>query len=362
MFRLSLLRPHLLAILGFCLPAARRCIRARPRLAALAAALLRAFLPRHRTWSRIVAVAAWLLRRQPGMHRHTWAWCLAGLGRRPGRQSLLPVQPRHGLPHAAASRSGSRRRRKSRRDRNRCRSPRVHARATRYAFLPLTPPRRASAPGWRRPGARARSARPCCCCSSSPRLHRCWSLKSMRAMEYAVPAGITAGRLRRARARASGAGCRLALVLLLARQAHARLPVLPRALAGAAADSATPHVRRRAGSTFRSSPGGYKVFNCEWETGSYILMARPDLRFVDLLGADDAVGRLANEVHGAWACCGRFADPKAILRGAFDADYVLCSNPLLIGRWTRCRRTSLRRRPGDGCGCSRSDADRSQSG
>jgi hypothetical protein len=82
----------------------------------------------------------------------------------------------------------------------------------------------------------------------------------------------------------------------------------------------------------RLPPGaGKKVFNCEWEAGSYLLHARPELRFVDLLEPALlwyasppkylARLRLAN---------GQDPQPALALRRDFDADYVLCANPGLV--------------------------------
>jgi hypothetical protein len=78
---------------------------------------------------------------------------------------------------------------------------------------------------------------------------------------------------------------------------------------------------------------GLKVFNCEWEAGAFILYARPDLRFVDLL--EPAFLWHASPLrHQARKGLveGAFDDPRAILRGAFDADYVWCGtrHPRLV--------------------------------
>src|SRR5207342_411330 len=77
LFRITLLRPHLLAILLFCL-LLLALLRERPRLAALAC-LLFALAYHAFIVVAVVIAAAWLLRRQPGMPRLAWAWCLGGL-------------------------------------------------------------------------------------------------------------------------------------------------------------------------------------------------------------------------------------------------------------------------------------------
>jgi hypothetical protein len=76
---------------------------------------------------------------------------------------------------------------------------------------------------------------------------------------------------------------------------------------------------------------GAKVFNCEWATGSYLLLARPDLRFVDLLepaflwrASREKYVRRENLEFGA------DPDPHRTLREVFHADFVLCANQGLV--------------------------------
>jgi hypothetical protein len=79
------------------------------------------------------------------------------------------------------------------------------------------------------------------------------------------------------------------------------------------------------------APRGAKVFNCEWEAGSYLLYARPDLRFVDLLepaflwhaSPSKYLARM-KLVHG------QDPRPAQTLRETFGADFVLCGNPGLL--------------------------------
>jgi hypothetical protein len=78
---------------------------------------------------------------------------------------------------------------------------------------------------------------------------------------------------------------------------------------------------------------GSKVFNCEWDTGSFLLAQRPDLRFVDLLdpvflwkaAPDKYVVRMG-------LIEGRYGDPHRLLREVFKADYVICESTPLIAQ------------------------------
>lgn len=326
LFRLSLLRPHLLAILVFCC-LLLAIIRERPRLAGLAAALFA--LSYHAFYMvGIVAIAAWLLRRQPGIPRHAWAWCLGGLAVGlivnpyfPSNVGMgfLTLRLALGLEAVPYIESG----------------PEIGPLApillvVAYGFLPLSLVAAAVGARLRRPGpSPERSAFLLLYLVTA--VCTLLSLKSMRAMEYAVPAGILlvgyATRVLEMRR-----WLPLAVVVLLASQAqlafqfyrdHWQRP--PTAMYPIYA-SVLEQVPAAPG-------GGRKVFNCEWETGAYIFMARPDLRFVDLLEPAllwhaSQTKYMAREglVRGA------FEDPRSILRGAFDADYVLCSKPLLIAQ------------------------------
>lgn len=325
MFRLTLLRPHLLAMLVFCCLLIA-IIRERPKLAALAAAAFA--LSYHAIYMvGIVAVAAWLLRRQPGIHRHAWAWCLAGLvvglivnPYFPSNLGMASLTLRLALGIDAPPDVQS--------------GPEIlplppMMLIVAYAFLPLTLIAIAVGAWWRRPApSPERSALLLLFLVTA--VCTLLSLKSMRAMEYAVPTGILLVGYA-ARVFALGRWLPLALALLLGCQAQLAFQVY------------REHWLRPPESAYRDfaaalekipmTPGGYKVFNCEWDAGSFILMARPDLRFVDLLeptmlweaSQTKYMARLGLLQAG-------FADPRAMLRGAFDADYVLCINPLLIAQ------------------------------
>jgi hypothetical protein len=72
---------------------------------------------------------------------------------------------------------------------------------------------------------------------------------------------------------------------------------------------------------------GSKVFHCQWDASAYLLFLRPDLRFVDALDPTllwKVAPRkylLRQELIG-----GRVAAPAEALRDVFDADYVLCGS------------------------------------
>jgi hypothetical protein len=78
---------------------------------------------------------------------------------------------------------------------------------------------------------------------------------------------------------------------------------------------------------------GSKVFNCEWDAGSYLLDQRPDLRFVDLL---DPVflwkASPQKYLVRTGLIEGRYHDPHRVLRDVFRADYVLCESTPLIAQ------------------------------
>src|SRR5271154_895359 len=74
-------------------------------------------------------------------------------------------------------------------------------------------------------------------------------------------------------------------------------------------------------------PGPSKVYNCDWNYGSFLLWQRPDLRFVDLL--DPRFLEVAPEKFEAkrHIDLGDEPDVPGVLVRLFHADYVLCSNP-----------------------------------
>jgi hypothetical protein len=322
-YRLSLLRPHLLAIFIFCL-LVLAVLRSRPRLAGLAAAMF--VLAYHAFYIvLVVAAVAWLLRRQPGIGRHTWSWCLAGLAVGlvvnpyfPSNLSMgwFTLRLGLGLESMTQFEQGGELAPLSR-----------GLMLAAYGFLPATLLVTAAGIAWRKPAASAERTALLFLFALSA-VFTLLGLRSMRAMEYAVPSGILllgcATSLFAPRH-----GLPFALVLVLGCQGHLAFqfyrqhwqqpehPALPLYASLLAPIPATP--------------GGFKVYNCEWETGPYILMARPDLRFVDLL--DPALLWHASRTRymaRRGLNEGAFEDPHAILRGAFKADYVLCAKPALI--------------------------------
>ncbi len=76
---------------------------------------------------------------------------------------------------------------------------------------------------------------------------------------------------------------------------------------------------------------GKKIFHCEWESGAYILYARPDMRFVDMLDprllfeADSGLAILRAKLN--W---GKDPAPYATVSEKFRAQYVLCANRSVV--------------------------------
>ena len=80
---------------------------------------------------------------------------------------------------------------------------------------------------------------------------------------------------------------------------------------------------------------GRKVFDCDWNYGSFLLYARPDLRFVDLL--DPRFLLVNRELFDAKRQLDLDAvpNPAGAMRALFHADYALCANPSLNRRLER---------------------------
>lgn len=77
-------------------------------------------------------------------------------------------------------------------------------------------------------------------------------------------------------------------------------------------------------------PRGAKVFNCDWSGSPYLLYFRPDLRFVDVLDPV-LLWKVSRDryILRQELMKGHFRDPAGVLRAAFRADYVLCDEPPL---------------------------------
>ena len=332
MFRTSLLRPHLLAILFFC-GLLIALLRERPRLAALAAAGFA--LSYHGFYIvGMVAVVAFLVRRQPGFRgQHGWAWCLAGLAAGIILNPYFPSNVIMGLLTLSLA-TGAVQMPLGTQGLEMVPYSWVKL-ALAYGFLPASLVATCVAMYLRKPAA-------------GPETSRVWFLvlvtgafwalgaKSPRAMEYAVPAGILM---------VGFAGSVLAW--------RGWIPLLGGLLVGLHSYINFYYYRDH----WRAPPTGYypaysdvikqvpveakgkKVFNCEWDAGTYILRDRPDLRFVDLL-EPALLWHASPEKFMARTelLTGKTPDPWKVLRETFKADYVLCADPKLIKQMQANRR------------------------
>ena len=315
MFRITLLRPHLLAIACFVL-LLLAVLRARPRLAALAAMAFA--LSYHAFYlPMIVAGVAFLLRRQPGMPARTWLWCVggiaAGLVLNPYFPSNLGMAAVHlklalgleALPAIEQSPEVLR--------------PTAGLLLSAYGFVYATLLLVATGL-WRQRFAQGEGRTAVLLLFLVTGVLALLSLKSVRAMEYGVPCAI--------------------LLAGVATQLLAWRPAMPLLLASLLVCQGLLDVRYYVASWTPVQSGypayaallrqipeqpGLKVFNCEWETGAFVLHARPDLHFVDLLEPAFLWHASPTRYQARLGLLeGGFADPRSILRGAFHADYVLC--------------------------------------
>jgi hypothetical protein len=321
MFRMTLLRPHLLAMLCFCALLAA-ILRGRPRLVAVAAALFA--LSYHGFYIvGFVAAVAWLLRDRPGFRGlHLWAWCLGGLVLGivlnpyfPSNVSmgLLTLKLALGVDALPGVDPG----------REMAALPWKRLLLS-YGFLPAAIVAAVVAVRVRRPVAGEATAQFWFRVLVSGGF---WLLgvRTPRAMEYAIPAGVLM--VGYAAWVLDWRGwLPLVAALLVATQGYVAWLQHGEnwryATRGGYEDTAAllAHV-----------PPGSKVFNCDWAAGGYILHARPDLRFVDAL--DPTLLRDADPgkfVVRQGLLAGAYPDPRAPLRKVFRADYVLCATPALI--------------------------------
>jgi hypothetical protein len=322
LFRLSLLRPHLLAMLTFLL-LVLAILRKRPRLAGVAAV---AFALSYHAYylPAIVAGVAWLLRRQPGMAPLGWAWVLGGtcLGVlvNPYFPSNLLMSLLHlrlalegeTAPHSQAGQELF--------------DPTFLQMLSAYGFVFVTLVFVALLAWKRRPApseGRTHLAFLWLLCA----LFTMLATKSLRAMEYGAPCGLLLmGYALRELPLKHG----LALLLggLLACQGWMDFRFYHQAWVQRPQSNLPLYAEK-----LSQIPSGRnaKVFNCEWEAGAFILFARPDLRFVDLLEPTflwEASPERYQARRGLLA--GAFARPRMMLRGAFAADYVLCRDGPLV--------------------------------
>jgi len=324
LFRLTLLRPHMLAVLFFCL-LLLAILRKRPKLAALAAA---GFALSYHAFYVVgmVAAVAWLFRRRFGPDgAQGWLWCLAGLAVGiivnpyfPSNlvmswfhlQLALGINPPPGLdtPMEMAS-------------------PGLAGSLLVYGFVPASLIAAALAMKFRRAEGRSETTG-FWFLFTVTLLFTLLAAKSQRATEYAVPASILmVGYC------ASVTGFRwwipFNLLLLIACHGYADRRHYLESWRGPPQGNSVFYPM--AISTLPADAAGKKVFNCEWESGAYLLLERPDMRFIDLLdpvflwkaSRQKYLARLGL-INGA------FRDPHAVMRGAFKADYALCASPALI--------------------------------
>ena len=69
-----------------------------------------------------------------------------------------------------------------------------------------------------------------------------------------------------------------------------------------------------------------KVFNCDWNYGSFLLYARPDLRFVDLLDPRFLLSNPGLFEAKRLLDLDAIEDPVGVMRSLFKADYALCGD------------------------------------
>lgn len=149
------------------------------------------------------------------------------------------------------------------------------------------------------------------------------SFKSSRATEYAAPcvillAGYGLGLVSQTR------GLWLACLLLLLTQGHSAWTYYSD-IWGKPQEGYSGWYLAAVNSLPADSTG-LKVFNCEWAAGSYLLFARPTIRFVDLLEpAFLWQASPAKYLARERLISGQDPDPRQTLRLQFDADYVLCA-------------------------------------
>lgn len=321
LFRLSILRPHLLAIVFFCLLLAA-LLRARPWLAAAATAGYA--LAYHALYipALVLVVALFVRWEDPARMRRVLAFGAAGLVVgviiNPYFPSTLVMSAEHlaialGLGLPPGLQSG-----------NELRPITAQNFFDWFSLLPvallgaLWVRRREAIPG------EAASFRFLCLLTL---LLTVVSLKSSRATEYAIPSALLLlGHVLSRLAPRAAAGV---VLMVLASQAHAAWVYYDDSFRNPQGGSSAWYFRAIA--SLPADASGTKVFNCEWATGSYLLLARPDLRFVDLL-EPAFLWRVSREkyVRRENLEFGADPDPLRTLRDVFHADYVVCANQGLV--------------------------------
>ena len=164
-------------------------------------------------------------------------------------------------------------------------------------------------------------------------------LRSVRATEYGLPLLALAVAAALGDARRSARTRAIAVVALLLLPAGPLLAHLSR----------TPDRRNEqlvkdlfaAIAAIPPEARGAKVFACDWNYGSFLLYARPDLRFVDLLDPRFLLVNPELFETKRLLDLDESPDPAGTMRAAFDADYALCANPALGQRLERDQRVRL---------------------
>jgi hypothetical protein len=155
-----------------------------------------------------------------------------------------------------------------------------------------------------------------------------WSMAaiSRRAVEYAIPTtlvlmAITFSVLPSKKLQAGFLALALALSTLAAAPRGYRFYTHP-LVAGV-----TPRYVMEALERVPAAEEGKKIFNCEWDNGSFIFYKRPQHRFVDLSDAILLVNHKP-DLHRMRVRLrdGDVAFPYGLVRHAFKSDYVLCDN------------------------------------
>lgn len=340
-FRLSLLRPHLLAIFFFCL-LLRAILRRQAPLAATAAA---GFALSYHAYYLVLVAAILALpfgwQRRPD-ERSAWPWAIAGLLLgiliNPYFPSNLVMSWTHvqialGLDRPPGAIVGVE-----------LESMAIEPFLLAFGFVPLVVAT-AIAVAWTKRWRPYRENPEPWYLLVLTLVLLVLGLKSARAMEYCVPAAILlAGYVAQAIARAWWVPLQVAALLLV--QGHSAWIYYKDIWSESQAGSTFWYFSAIA--SLPPEPSGGKVFNCQWDAGAYVLYLRPEMRFVDTL--DPAF--LWKASHDRYLMrqmliAGAFEDPYPVLREQFRADYVLCASEPLI-RQMRANPTRFQPLPVDG--------------
>lgn len=319
--RLLLLRPHLLAILLFLVTLA--ALRARRPVATAAGAALYA-LSYHAVYIplAVFAVAVPFSLRGDRAERRTLAAGLAGLAAGVVVNPYFPSNVLMGLTHLGIALAPAE----------------TTAREIGFELLRLSPAdylarfgvllavMAAAAAGAWRARARMRTGR-----TDGPVFLLAvavlfWgaATSSPRAAEYAIPLTVllVAEVLGALAARTPQLAAASLLVVALQAIPFGRF----------VADGMPPSVHARvsleAARALPPEAAGRFVFNCEWDRAPYLLYARPDVKFVDILDPN-LLAAADPELHRARLALnnGLVGDPATLLRDVLGAEWALCESP-----------------------------------